>query len=183
MKEHAEAVVVEPPHSEPAALHPLHAQVQPFGGTVAGTRVVVGEDLGAPRLQGATERADLLDVVVSAALDRLVDEGGGLVPLVGEIDVPNRFLGQPCAQHLVSGVANAKAQQHPPTPSVVEAFGAGEQQLADPIQRVALAPPVLQGLLLDSTSDLVETAVADADDVNGSATRVAWAKCGVSPAR
>lgn len=43
----------------PAALHPLHAQVEPLGGTVAGAGVVVGEDLSLPPRQGVAEGDDL----------------------------------------------------------------------------------------------------------------------------
>jgi hypothetical protein len=53
---------------------------------------VVLEDLGAPRLEGASERLDLLDVVVRAADDGLVDERRSVVGVVGEVDVAQGLL-------------------------------------------------------------------------------------------
>jgi hypothetical protein len=50
---------------------------------------VVGGDLGAPRVEGVAERTDLLDVVLAAARDGIVEQRGGHHRVVGEIDVPN----------------------------------------------------------------------------------------------
>ena len=72
------------------------------------------------------------------------------------------------------GIADAKPEQHAVAAPVVEPLGAGEEQLADPIQRIILPPPMLQGLVLDSASHLVDAAVGDADNMEGSATRLAW---------
>jgi hypothetical protein len=47
---------------------------------------VVGEDLGAPRGEGLAERADLGDLVGGTAGDGLVEEGGCLGGVVGEVD-------------------------------------------------------------------------------------------------
>jgi hypothetical protein len=63
------------------------------------------------------------------------------------------------------GVAEAQAQPHAFVPAVIEALGAGEHELADPIQRVALAAPVAQGLVLHPAAHLVEAPVADPHDV------------------
>ncbi len=67
----------------------------------------MSQDLSSPRREGATQRADLLDVVFGAAGDRLVDEEGGLAGIVGEVDVARRLLGQTGAEHLVVRVPNA----------------------------------------------------------------------------
>jgi len=42
---------------------------------------------------------------------------------------------------------------------------AGEEQLADPIQRVGLAAPVMQGLVLHAAADLVDATVPDPHDM------------------
>ncbi len=70
-----------------ASLHALDAQVERFGRAVAGAGVMVGEDLGSPSCECSSERLDLGHVVLGAAGDGLVDEGAGLVDVVGEVDV------------------------------------------------------------------------------------------------
>src|SRR5438552_11330847 len=49
----------------------------------------------------------------------------------------------------------------------IETFGAGEQQLADPIQRVGLAASVSEGLVLHAAADAVDAAVRDAHHMEG----------------
>ncbi len=66
---------------------------------------------------------------------------------------------------------------------LVEAFVAGEEELADPVERVGLATAVAEGLVLDAAADLVDATVPTLTTWNGSATRVAWSRCGDSPAR
>jgi hypothetical protein len=44
-------------------------------------------------------------------------------------------------------------------------LGGDEQQLADAVQRIALATPVAQGGLLDSAADLVDDRVGEPDGV------------------
>ena len=63
------------------------------------------------------------------------------------------------------GVADAQPEQHPIRAAFVEPFGAGEQQLADPIQRVGLAATVAERLVLHPAADLIDAAVADPHDV------------------
>ena len=63
------------------------------------------------------------------------------------------------AQHVVVGVSGAQAQQHAVVAALVEALEAGQQQLADPVQRVGLAAPVTEGLVLGAAADLVDAAV------------------------
>ena len=63
------------------------------------------------------------------------------------------------------GVADAQAQQHPVAALVVEALGAGQQQLADAIERIDLAAPVAERLVLDPATDLVQAPVADPHDM------------------
>ncbi len=55
----------------------------------------------------------------------------------------------------------------------VEAFGAGEQQLADPIQRIGLAATMAEGLVLHPTTHLVEATVPDAHHMERIRDRVA----------
>ena len=48
-----------------------------------------------------------------------------------------------------------QAEQHAFMPALVEAFVAGEQQLADAIQRIGLAAAMAEGLVLHSAANLV----------------------------
>ena len=43
--------------------------------------------------------------------------------------------------------------------ALVEALGAGQEELSDPIERVGLAPPVPEGLVLDPAAHLVDDSV------------------------
>lgn len=93
--------MVEAAEAVAGAFDLLDAEVEAFGGAVAGAGVVVGQDLGSPRLEGGAEGVDLVDLVGAAAGDRLVQEGGGGGGVVGEVEVPDGFLGQPGAEDLV----------------------------------------------------------------------------------
>ncbi len=126
---------------------------------------MAGEDLGAPRPQCLAQRLDLLDRVGRTARDHLVQQQRGVVAIVGEVDVTDGFFGEPRAEHFVVGVTDPQSKQEPVRAAFVEAFRTGEQQLADPIQRIGLATAVAERLVLDAASDLVETAVRDAHDV------------------
>ena len=64
-------------------------------------------------------------------------------------------------------VTDAQPEQHPSRALLVEAFGAGEQQLADPKQRIALAAPMAEGVLLDPAADLVDATVPDPHHMKG----------------
>lgn len=151
--------MVEPVEPMPGSFGLLDGQVEGFGGAVGGAGAVMVEDLGAPAPEGVSEAADLGDVVVGAADDRLVEEGGGVVGVVGEVDVSDGFLGQSGAADLVVGVTDSQAQQHPLLTRVVEAFGAFGEELADPIQRVGLASPVAKCFVLDPAAALIELGV------------------------
>ena len=153
MLEAAEAVA--------AALDLLDAQVQAFRWSVAGAGGVVGQDLVAPGPQRVAETDDLGHVVGEAAGDRLVEQGAGVSRCAGEVDVAHRLLGQPGAQQLVVGIADAQAEQDPLMASFIQPFSAGEEQLADPIERIAFAAPVAERLVLDPAADLVDATVGD----------------------
>jgi hypothetical protein len=87
VEEDSEPVVLEPLEAVAAALHLLDQEVEPLGGTVGGSCLVVAKDLGAPPPEGASQGLDLGDVVFGAAGDGLVQQGGGVGGLVGEVDV------------------------------------------------------------------------------------------------
>ena len=79
--------MVEADEAMTGALDLLHAQVEPFGRSVRGSRSMVVEDLWPPALQGVAERSDLGHLVGKTAGDRFVQQHGGDSRIVGEIDV------------------------------------------------------------------------------------------------
>ncbi len=58
-------------------------------------------------------------------------------------------------------------KKHPLEAGALEALGAGEHELSDPVERIAPSPAVAEGLVLNATTDLVEAAVGEAHDVEG----------------
>jgi hypothetical protein len=76
-----------------------------------------------------------------------------------------RIVGQPGTEELVVGITDAQSEQHPIGTAFVEPFGASEEQLADPIQRVRLAAAMTEGLVLHPPPDLIDAAVGDPHDV------------------
>ncbi|MBY0396677.1 MAG: hypothetical protein K2X91_09455 [Thermoleophilia bacterium] len=68
----------------------------------------------------------------------------GVIEPAGEVDVPHRLLGQPGPEHLVVGVAEADAEEHPVQAPLLQALGAGDHQRSDAIERIALAPGVAE---------------------------------------
>jgi hypothetical protein len=87
------------------------------------------QDLPPPALQGVAEGDDLLDVVGPAADDGLVEKDGGLLRVVGEIDVTDRLLGQPGTEQLVVRVTEAQSEQQAVVSSLVEPFSPFEDSL------------------------------------------------------
>ncbi len=63
------------------------------------------------------------------------------------------------------GIADAKPEQHPLVAPFIEALGAGQQQLADPVQGVGLAAAVAEGLVLHPSAHGIQAAVGDAHHV------------------
>lgn len=63
------------------------------------------------------------------------------------------------------GITDAQTQQHAVMAALVEPLSAGQEQLADPIERVGLAPPMAERVVLHPAADLVDAAVGDANDV------------------
>ena len=99
---------------------------------------MVVQDFPSPSLQRVTERADLFDVIGATANDGLL-EHGGFLRIVGEIDVSDRFFGQPHAEQFVVGIAQAQPEQESVVSSLVEPLGALQEELADPVERIVFA--------------------------------------------
>jgi hypothetical protein len=161
VEEDAEPVVVEASEPVAASFDLLHEQVESFGWAVAGAGGVSGEDLGLPPLDCSAEGDDLGNVIGEASSDRLGEQGACFAPVRCQVDVANRLFREPRAEDFVGWVAETEAQQEALVSSLVEAFGAGQHELADPVQRVVFAAPVPKGVVLDSAAYLVQTPVRD----------------------
>ena len=98
---------------------------------------------------------------MSVALTTRVQQDCGIGAVLGEVDATHRLFREPRAEHLVVGLTDPQPEEQPVGATCIEAFRAGEQQLADPIQRVVLATPMLERLLLHPTADPIDTAVRD----------------------
>ncbi len=92
VEQHTELVVIEVREPASGALDLLGAEVHAFGRSVRCPGSMMVQDLGAPARQGVRQRSDLGCLVVRAGLDSVVEEGDGLVHVVGELDPPHGFL-------------------------------------------------------------------------------------------
>ena len=63
------------------------------------------------------------------------------------------------------GVTEPEALEEPLAAPVGETFVAGQQDLADLVERVVLAAPMPELFLLDPTADRVETPLSDPNNV------------------
>jgi len=141
----------------------LGAEVRALRGSVRSAGPVVVQDLAAPVGERATHRPDLRHLVALAGVDGVVKQRRRTGQLVDEIDHPHRFLRQPGAEQLVLGIADTQSSEQLLPAALVEALFAFQEQLADPKQRIVLAPSVPEGLVLDPPADLVEHPVGDAN--------------------
>ena len=110
MEQHTKSVVLKAGEAATGPLDLLHAEVEPLGRAVRGTRSVVVQDLLAPALERVAKGADLIDRVGATSGDGLVEENGGVDDVVGEVDVTDGLLGQPRPEQLVVGVTDANDQ-------------------------------------------------------------------------
>lgn len=76
-----------------------------------------------------------------------------------------RLVGVPGEPHLASGVANAQQAHQAFAAIIAEAFAGHHQPASDPVERIVLASPMADGLVLHSASALVERSVGQPHDV------------------
>lgn len=135
---------------------------------------MVVQDLRPPALEGVTERDDLGDVVVEAAGDRLLEQDGRHLDLVCEVDIPHPLFGEPCPEVLVFRVTETKAEKESLVALLVEAFGTGDEELSDPVERIVLSSAMPGRLVLHSSSDDVDTSFVLNKERAGGRTRSVW---------
>lgn len=91
----------------------------------------------------------------------LVDEHLRFGGVVGEVDVSDRFFGEPAAQDVLVRVPDPQPEQEPVEAALVEAFGPHDQQLPDVVQRVVFAAAVAERLVCHAAADLVERLIGE----------------------
>ena len=145
--------MLEAAHAVGAALDLLDAQVQSLGGPVLAPGAMVGEDLLPPGPQRLAEAHDLGHVVGEAAGDR---------PCSTVLEPRSN-----CRRGTRRG-QDSLASQAPRTSSLGSPMRrpnrsrwrpgrrAGEQQLADQVERVGLVAPVAEGLVLHPPAHLIQ---------------------------
>ena len=127
--------------------------------------VEVGQERGLPSSQCLSEPGDLRDRAGWQFLDQPLGQstapgGRGLVEHVSEVlgalvgDLDRNIVGMGCE---CPGQAGLLAQR--------EAFPSGAENMTDPIEGVALAATVTEGLLLDPAADVIDRSAGEFDDV------------------
>jgi len=123
-------------------------------------------ELGAPAGDRAPEALHLGRTRVVLEIDaELSDELDGEVGVGDRVDRAHDFFGVPRHAHLTSRVAGFEQAPQLRVSVVVQAFMCDRHQLADPKQRVSIAAPVAEGVVLDAAAGLVEHEVRQLDDV------------------
>jgi hypothetical protein len=122
--------------SAAGSLDLLDEEVHGFGGPVAVAGAVVVDDLGLPATEGSSEPAQLGHVAGGALDEHSVEQRGGLGWIVDGVHLPEVLLGQEGGQDLILRVSGGQGGIEASAGRVVEAFVAGEQQLADVIESV-----------------------------------------------
>ncbi len=98
------------------------------------------------------------------------DEGDGQVGIVVVVYGTDYFLGVPGGADLAVGVAGVEQTQQLGAALVVEAFVGLGQQSAGPVERIALAAPVAERVVLDPPAALIQLGVGQLAHVE----RVIW---------
>ncbi len=127
---------------------------------------MVGKDLVAPTPQGLREGAQLgPGGRVAAPGDRPIERSLGLGGVVGDVDVAHVLLGNPGVLQLPVEVAVTQRLMESFPALFVEVLGAHQQQLADPVERVAFPAAMLQRCLLNALAALRHSGVGETNDV------------------
>jgi hypothetical protein len=124
-----------------------------------------GQDLALPGAHGAGQPGQLSDPNVVCPAVEAVQGGAGRRHANRGVDGPQQLLALPGRSHLAAGITSRQASPQPRSTTASELFGGGQQQLADPVQRIMLAAAVAQSGLLGPSADLVDHRVGQLDGV------------------
>ena len=119
-------------------------------------------DLGAPAGDRAPEALDLGRAGVVLEIDaELGHELDGEVGVADLVDRADDFFGVPGQADLAVGVVGVEQAAQFRVSGGVEAFVGDRHQLADPVERVGLAAPVAERVVLHAATGLVEHEVGE----------------------
>jgi hypothetical protein len=124
-----------------------------------------GQDLGLPGPHGAGKTQQLGHPDAFCPAVEAVEGGAGRQHAVGGVDRAQQLLALPRGGDLTAGISRGKAGPQPRPAPPGELLGGGQQQLADAVQRIALAAPMPEGALLHPTADLIDHRVGQPNGV------------------
>jgi hypothetical protein len=124
---------------------------------------VKGEELGLPGPHGASQPGQLRDLDTIAPVVEADQGGAGGWRANRCIHGPEQLFALPGRGPLTTRISSRQPSPQPHSSSAGELLGRGQQQLADAIQRIALAAPMPEGGLLGPPADLVEHRVGQPD--------------------
>jgi len=124
-----------------------------------------GQDLGLPGAHGAGQTRQLEELDTVAPAVEAVQRGAGARQISGGIDRTQQLLALPGGGHLAETITGSQSRPQPRSATAGELVGGGQQQLADPVQRVMLAPAVTKEGLLGPPAGLVDHRVGQLDGV------------------
>jgi hypothetical protein len=165
VQQESEPIVLEVAEAVPDALDLLDQQVHGFGGSVGQAGAVPAEDLVLPPPDGGGEAAELGDVGTPAVDVEALEPPSSLALRAGGVYLPQQLLGEVGGADLAGGVAGVEPGLNASPPSLGQPFVSDEQLAADPVQRLTLASPVAEGVLLHPAADLVQGGVAQSHGV------------------
>ena len=150
----------------PDPLDLLDEQIHGLGGPI-GTAIggMEGKDFGLPDPDGASQPGQLRDLDAICPVVEALQRGPSVSQVAGGIDRAQQLLALPGDRHLAGRISDSQPSPQPHSSPAGELPGGGQQQLADALQRVALAAPVAEGGLLGPPADLVDDGVGQADGV------------------
>ena len=129
-----------------------------------------GEDVVPPAAQRAGHAPQFGHSAVGEVLGELVQPAGSDRGVVAHgVQVAEAFLRDPGVVDLTARVPRGEQAPQVALGVGVEAFRGEGQQLAGPVERVALTAAVPEGVVLHPASDRVHGASADGDDMEGPA--------------
>src|SRR5690606_21969483 len=141
-------------------------QVHGLGGAVAGAvGGVEGEELVGPAVDGRGEPDQLGHIGLRAPLEGRDQASAGVVDVDSAEHGPQELLGQQGGADLAPAVASVEATLQSSPARFVEVLAGHEQQPADPVERVALAATMPEGLLLGAAAHVIDGLVGEAHEV------------------
>jgi hypothetical protein len=126
---------------------------------------VEGENFGFPGSDGAGKPRQLRHSDAVRPAVEALQRGPGVGQVAGGIDRAQQLLALPGGRHLAGRIPDGQPGPQPHSSPAGELLLGGQQQLADAVQRIALAAPVAQGRLLHAAADLVDHQVGQPDGV------------------